>query len=407
MGKNDLLSLSLYQLLASNRSGVFVVYFPLFLTTEKGASVPVALAFLSAAYVAASLLGPFAGRLSDRVGRRRPFLLVAEAGALPLFLLVGFAPGYVLAGTLFLFAQVVLSIGAPALNAYVGDLSRDRERAQGYGLLNATSAAGGIAGFIATAFLIDRWGYGVLFPFVAAVMIGTVLVVVLLVPDRAVTYSRRRKPLSEYRPLLSFSVLVSIRSLGSGAVGTFFGVLAAELGASAPQIALIAISGLLTSALVSVPLGRYVDRTGEIRGIWYGTLVTLGGIVVFLLASSWPVLIPAQVLRYAGFALLSSGMLAYVANRAAPGHRAEELGVFSLINSTFWSLGPLAGGIALAFAGNLGLFSFALGTTVISLVAIEVVYLGRARRGARRLAGGKAPPESAPDPGSGTGSSAA
>src|SRR5579859_6748111 len=53
VGRSDLVSLSLYSLLASNRSGVFVVYFPLFLSSpSEGASIPVALAFLSAAYVA-------------------------------------------------------------------------------------------------------------------------------------------------------------------------------------------------------------------------------------------------------------------------------------------------------------------------------------------------------------------
>ena len=49
MGRHDLLTLSLYQLLASNRSGIFIVYFPLFLVEARGASVPVALAFVSAA----------------------------------------------------------------------------------------------------------------------------------------------------------------------------------------------------------------------------------------------------------------------------------------------------------------------------------------------------------------------
>ena len=382
MGRSDLVSLSLYSLLASNRSGVFVVYFPLFLSSpSEGASIPVALAFLSAAYVASSLLGPLAGRWSDRVGRRRPFLLLAEGGALPLFFAIPYVPGYFAAGSLFLAAQVVLSLGAPAYNAYAGDLSASKERGRAYGLLNAASQGGAIAGFVITAFLISAFGYGALFPFVAAVMVGTVLVVFLLVPDRPVAHSTVRQPWSAYRPLLTFSVLVSIRSLGAGAVGTFFGVLAAELGADPFEIAIVAIVGLATGAITSVPLGRWVDRSGEIRGIWYGTLLTLGSTAIYLLAANWPELLPAQVIRYSGFALLSTGMLAYVANRALPGHRAEDLGVFSLINSTFWSLGPLAGGVALELGGKVGLFGFALATTVVSLVAIELVYLTRGRKG--------------------------
>lgn len=383
MARSDLVSLSLYSLLASNRSGVFLVYMPLFLTSPaEGASIPVALAIVSAAYVASSLLGPLAGRWSDKVGRRKPFLLAGEAGALPLFLLVAFVPGYLAAGLLFLAGMVVLSIGSPAYTAYAGDLSADKERGRAYGLLNAAAQGGGIVGFVITAVLISRYGYAALFPFVAAVMVGTVLVVLVLVPDRPVGRSGQRQPWAAYRPLLKFSTLVSIRSLGSGAVGSFFGLLAAELGADPLEIGVVAIAGLATGALTSIPLGRWVDRAGEIRGIWYGTLLTLGSIGIFLLAGQWSELIPAQVLRYSGFALLSTGMLAYVANRALPGHRAEDVGVFSLINSTFWSVGPLLGGFALALAGNVGLFVFAIATTVVSLLGIEVVYLARGRRGA-------------------------
>ncbi len=380
MARRDLVILSMYQLLANNRSGLFLVYFPLFLVAAKGASVPVALAFVSVAYVAASLLGPVAGRLSDRMGRRRPFLLAAEIGAFPLFLSIPYLPTYWESGTMFLVAQIVLSIGSPALNAYVADLTGAGERGAGFGLLNATGWAGAAAGFVASAAFIELFGYDALFWFVAAVMVGTISIVVLFVPDRSVRPSPERQPWREYRGLAMFSVAVSVRALGWGAVGTFIGVLAYELGANALEIAGIAVAGLVAAAVSALPAGRLIDRRGEISGIWYGTLLTLAGIGVYFLAGPWVLLLPAQVLRYIGFALLSPGMLAYVANRAPPTHRAEHLGVFSLINSTFWSVGPFAGGVAIAVAGNAGLFAFAIGCTIISLAAIELLYQARARR---------------------------
>lgn len=380
MARRDLVILSMYQLLANNRSGLFLVYFPLFLVAAKGASVPVALAFVSLAYVAASLLGPVAGRVSDRIGRRRPFLLAAEIGAFPLFLAIPYLPNYWDSGIMFLLAQIVLSIGSPALNAYVTDLTGAGERGAGFGLLNATGWAGAVVGFVASAAFIELFGYDALFWFVAAVMVGTISIVVLFVPDRAVAPSPRRQPWREYRGLALFSVAVSIRALGWGAVGTFIGVLAYELGANPLEIAGIAVAGLAAAALTALPGGRLIDARGEISGIWWGTLLTLGGIGIYFLASTWVLLVPAQVLRYIGFALLSPGMMAYVANRAPSDHRAEHLGVFSLINSTFWSVGPFAGGVAIALAGNVGLFAFAIGCTLISLAAIELLYQTRARR---------------------------
>ena len=48
--------------------------------------------------------------------------------------------------------------------------------------------------------------------------------------------------------------------------------------------------------------------------------------------------------------------------------------MFSLINSSLWSAGPLVGAVAIEFFGYVGLFVMAIGTTVISLVVMEFLY---------------------------------
>jgi len=173
---------------------------------------------------------------------------------------------------------------------------------------------------------------------------------------------------------VKFSFAVSIRAIGSGAVATFYGYLAATLGANNFEVSLVAIAGLLTGAFVSLPLGRLIDRRGEIRGIWYGTLLTLGSFGIYMTSRSWPELLPAQAVRNGGLALVGTGMTAWVARIAPADQRAEYLGVFSLINSTLWSAGPLVGAIAIALFGYLGLFIMAIATTVISLVWMEFLY---------------------------------
>jgi MFS transporter, DHA1 family, multidrug resistance protein len=388
VARGELVYLSLYTLLASNRSGLFLVYFPIYLIVQDHASVPVALGIVAAAYVAASLVGPIAGRWSDKIGRRKPFLVGAELAAFPLFLAIPFTHSFITAGGAFIGAQVALAMGSPALNAYVADVSAEGERGRGFGLLNAASYVGGIAGFLVTGVLIAIVGYDAMFGFVLAVMVGTITVAIVLVPDLPLPKSPRRLPFSAYRALLVFSIAVSIRAFGSGAVGSFYGTYASGLGATSLDIAVIAIAGLAAGALTAVPSGRYVDRAGPIRGIGYGTAFTIVSIVLFLLASRWELLVPGQALRTIGFALLNPGLLVYVTRLAPSGHRAEYLGVFSLINSTSWSAGPLMGGLAFSVAGPAGLFGFALGTSAISIVAVEGLY-GRT---------GPRPPRRTPEP---------
>ncbi len=397
MPRRELLSLSLYSLLASNRGGLFIVFLPLYLVELKGATVPIALTILSLAYVSSSLIGPWMGRLSDRAGRRRPYLLLGEVSAFPLFFAIMFAPGYLFAGGLFIAAELALAIGAPAYNAYIADVTHERERGEGYGLLNATSNAGGVVGIALAGVITYYFGLGALIPFVVAVMVGTVSVVLFLVPDIRLTVPPLEKPkLREVKPVVTFSFAVSIRAIGSGAVATFYGVFAASLGANNLEVSVVALAGLITAALVSLPLGRMIDRRGEVRGIWYGTLLGLGSYGIFLASSHWWEVVPAQAVRNGGLSLVGPGMSAWVARIAPAGRRAEYLGIFALINSTLWSVGPLVGALALEVDGYQGLFFMAIATTVVSLVVMEFLYgeMGIRARLQRRATG--RPPPAAP-----------
>lgn len=380
MADRTLIGLSLYSLLSSNRSGIFLVFFPVFMVTVDHAPVALTLAFSSAAYVAGSLVQPLAGRWSDRIGRRRPFLVGGELGAVPLYLSIPFLPGYIAAGLAFVAGTTVLSMGGPALNAYVADVTRDRQRGGAYGLLNAASSGGGIAGFVIVGLLVLDLGFRSLFYFVALVQLGTLAVLLVRVPDDRTIGTPAHRPLREMKEVAFFSTTVSVRSLGAGAVGAFYGIYASRLGANLFEVSLVAIAGLLTMAVASVPVGRLVDAIGEIRGLLWGTALSIVGIVAFLVATNWLLLLPAQGFRNLGFAFLGPAMLSWVARLAPANRRAEYLGVFSLINSTLWSLGPLAGGLAISLAGAPGVFVFSIGATAVSLVAIEGFYV-RGRRG--------------------------
>jgi DHA1 family multidrug resistance protein-like MFS transporter len=373
------LTLALYSLLASNRGGLFTVFFVLYLSSVKGASIGVALIILSAAYVGGSLIGPIAGRWSDRLGRRWPFLVIGEAASLPFFIAVPFLPGYIASGGAFIAAEMILALGSPALNAYVTDITKQGERGWGFGFLQATGAVGAIVGFLLAGYLVDLYGFNVLFYMVGAIMIGTITIVVFFVPDRESPKLSTQRPWRELTSVSKFSFTVSIRALGAGAVVTFYGTYAYLLGANAFDISLIAIAGLVVTALFSIEMGRVVDRYGEIRGMLWGTAISVAAMVLYLVAVNWVELIPARATYQFGFALMNPAMLSWVARIAPPNRRAEYLGVFSLINSTLWSLGPLLGGIAWSLAGAPGLFIMAIGSTLISLGAIEFFYMVKQR----------------------------
>ena len=381
------LALALYQLLASNRSGLFSVYLGLFLIS-RGATVAQALAIFSAAYVVASLTGPAAGRWSDRVGKRRPFLLFAEAASLPFFVVIPWIPSFWLDGAVFVVAETLLAVGSPALTASVADITRRGERGWGYGYHAASGAVGTMVGILIAGVVVGVFGLEALCYLVGVLMCGTIVLVAFLFQEGHIEPAPPRRPLKEMKGIAVFSFAASVRTLGTGAVAAFYAIYASALGASNFEVSLVAFAGFATSAAVSVPLGRRVDRIGEIRGLLFGTAIAAAGLLLFLVAGTWPELLPARVVYQIGFAFMSPAMLSWVVHQAPSGRRAEYLGFFSLINSTMWSCGPFLGGVVFSATDAAGVFVFAIVMTCVSLSLLYGLY---ARTLAERPAAEAAP----------------
>jgi len=336
------------------------------------------LAAFSVANVSGSLIGPLAGRLSDRLRNRRTLLMIAEATSLPFFVAIPFASSFLEVSLFFLIADTVLSIGQTALQAFIADITPNAQRGRGYGFVSAVGAAGAVAGTLAAGTVAQTFGLAAIFYMVGLLMIGTILLVLLAVPNRQLPRGENtRKPIREMKDLAIFSIATSIRTLGTGAVVVFIGTYAAILHANNFEVSLVAIAGLVTTALLGTRLGGQVDKLGEIRAYVFGTVIVVFSLIVYVIANDWVDLIPAGIVYSTGFALLSPAMLSWVTKIAPENRKAEYLGFFSMINSTLWSFGPFPGGIVEAAYGTPGLFVFALVTTLISLGSVYMLYSRR------------------------------
>jgi MFS family permease len=286
-----LLVLSLYQLLSNNRSSLFTVYFVLFVVQRSGVSIAEGLTAFSVAYVSASLVSPVAGRLSDRAGRRRLFLLLGEMGSLPFFVVIPVARSFLLISAFFLAGETLLSFGSTALQAFVADITSASERGRSYGFLSAMGSAGSIVGLLTAGVVSQAFGLAAVFYMVGILMAGTILVVLLAVPERRappIAELTMRKPIREMKGLAVFSFTTSIRTLGTGAITAFFGTYAYLLGASNFEVSLVAIAGLGSTALLGTPLGRQVDKFGEIPSYIYGTIIVVSSLALYALAVTTP-----------------------------------------------------------------------------------------------------------------------
>jgi MFS transporter, DHA1 family, tetracycline resistance protein len=158
---------------------------------------------LVASYAAMQLIGaPILGRLSDRHGRR-PMLLISIFGAFLGFLVLGFANALWM-----LFASRMLSgfMGGnlSVAQAYIADVTDEKSRSKGLGLVGAAFGLGFIIGPVTGGFL-SQWGYDIPSFAAAALSAMNLVLVAAWLPESLPPERRTQK--SEKRPGFTFAAL--------------------------------------------------------------------------------------------------------------------------------------------------------------------------------------------------------
>jgi MFS transporter, DHA1 family, tetracycline resistance protein len=161
---------------------------------------------LVASYAAAQLVGaPLLGRLSDRFGRR-PILLVSLLGTLLSFMLLGFAKTLLVLFAARIFDGITGG-NISVAQAYIADVTDEKSRAKGLGMIGAAFGLGFIFG-PATGGFLSQWGYAVP-AFVAAGLVTVNLLMVYLWLPESLTPEKRAEIAQKEKPKFTFAALLA------------------------------------------------------------------------------------------------------------------------------------------------------------------------------------------------------
>ncbi|MEO1750925.1 MFS transporter [Thiofaba sp. EF100] len=323
--------------------------------------------------LAKALLNLFAGRLSDRWGRR-PVLIAGWLAALPVPFLVLYAPGWgwIVAATVLLGVNQGLC-WSMALNSKL-DLARAEQR----GLVNGLNEFSGYAGValagLFTAALAELYGAreGLFWFGTLTVLVALALGLWGVRETRPWALAHQRvhpkggtpAPMS-LRPLFWPATWhdVRLRALHQAGlvekftdaiVWLFFPVFFVTRGASLVEAGgLVAVYGLVWGAgqLVTGPLSDRIGRKGLI--VWGMGLCGVGVIATGLTASPLLWALEAAVIG-AGMAMLYPTLGAAVADLAEPAQRASILGIYRFWRDLGYAIGGLALGLTAQWSGGLG-----------------------------------------------------
>ncbi|WP_135830585.1 MFS transporter [Halorussus halobius] len=345
--------------------------------------------------VALSLFGflnsfgqPFAGRLSDRTGRRRAFILSGLA-------LLGVASGayaFVESYPAILFLRLLQGAGAaltiPATVALVNELATDATRGGNFGVFNTFRLAGfgfgplaagvllaygpyatpvgSITGFTA-AFGVALLGAAVSFGLVAAFVSDPERTAASAGEDLAVSVTDSED--AGLDPVFTLGVATLFMAIGIGLFATLEPQLSSRLSQGSVLFSLEFAAVVIANVVFQAPIGRASDRYGR-RPFIVAGFVLLGPALLaqgFVTTPAW--MVAMRFVQGLAVAAVFAPSLALAGDLATEGQSGTTLSILTMAFGLGTAIGPLASGFLVAY-GFVWPFAFGAALAVAGLVLV-------------------------------------
>lgn len=367
--------------------GITIPVLPLFAQNAFQAT-PQQITLLQSAYFLAQFIAaPQLGRWSDRWGRR-PVLLLSQTGTLAAFLISGSAP---MLAFLYLARNVDGFTGGnvSVAQAYLSDVTDEKNRAQGIGIVNAAFGAGFVFGPAFGAFVAAQFGPRLPYFIAAGISLLTISLTYFLLPESLTPERRaamprraglRPKSRLEMLRVPGVGLLMLIAFAGQLAFFSFQAiwvlwsekVLFAGYDDKFTQqaiggiLALVGFFGILTQILWVKPI---VKRFGERVMVAGGLLVRSIPWAIMAVFPSIALIIAVAPLISFGNGLVLPGLTALLTYLVPPDERGYAIGLSESVQGLGRISAPLIAGALfqyvspgapLAFAALIGFISAAI-----------------------------------------------
>lgn len=395
-------------------AGVILPILPLYAEGEFGGTIP-QVTLLSTAYFAAQFIAaPILGRISDRIGRR-PVLLVSQIGTVLAFVLFIFAGplGGVIeqslarlpisGGMLMLYVARILD-GLTGGNittaqAYVSDLTSEKDRAQGLGLLQGAFGVGFIFG---PAFGGVLANYGPTIPFIGAAVItsGTFLLTLFtlqesLSPDERTQDDHHELEALPLKSLLGKPNLFLIlgitffSTLAFSALPATFALFAERvlfvdnIPENRVQLAIglmLTLHGFLTVITQVAVLRPLIERLGELRLLVVGEVALIAAMLGVGLAGA-PLVAALAFMPFAfGQGVTQPSLQSLMTRFGGRGTGGRLLGIYQSTRSLALIFGPVWAGYVFEGISPRSVFLFGAGIMFVAAGLAFVLLRGAGRK---------------------------
>jgi DHA1 family multidrug resistance protein-like MFS transporter len=337
------------------------------------------------------IFAPIWGSISDRIGRK-PVLLIGLVGYALAHIINGFASSVAMLLVSRAVGGILSSAVLPTSLAYVSDVTAEKDRGGGMGILGAAMGTGVIFG-PSLGGLVAHFTNSYHIPFFVAAAL-----VVILIPlawrflpethpmEKRVTGPREKKPhrLAELvhalgSELALYFVLAFMVSFAAANLEGIFAYFAFDRFACGPKEmgVIFTIIGVVSVIMQGVLVGPAINRLGENKLILVGLAVTGAGFVLLTRSWNFVSLTAFVVLNMAGGALLRPSISSIISKRTTAG-QGTTMGIVGSFDSLGRIVGPVLAGFLYHYSINLPYY---VGGAVMLLgIVVAVPAMRSARR---------------------------
>ena len=306
------------------------------------------------------IFSPLLGRLSDKMGRR-PIILLSIFFSAISFVLFALANSFLL----LLLSRITAGMATESAvaQAYISDITTEKDRAKGMGKVGAAIGAGFIIGPALGGFL-SVYGLSTIGFAAAGLTLVNLLFAFFFLPEsNSRTTSNIQVNSDGYWRMLASALTKPL----IGTVFIILFVITFAFSAIPVIVPLLGIAffsfteiemsyffmyiGVVQIVLQGILIGRLTKRWGEENLMVFGTLLMALGMFFMPLYPSIIIFVASITLISAGIGTLSTILPSFISKRTASDKQGGMLGVSQAVGSIARVPGPLVGGFIAEFAG--------------------------------------------------------
>ncbi len=374
----NLIIVGLVSLFTDLSSQMVFPLIPLYLVTI-GASAWVIGLVEGAAETTASLLKVFSGYWSDKIKKRKPFVLTGyglSTIAKPLF---AFAYSWPLVLFVRIFERVGKGIRTAPRDAIIAESAASSVRGKAYGFHRAMDGIGSISGAVLALLLLPLLGFTKIF--LIAVIPGAIAVLcILFLKEKNKTGEKKIKKTTSFkvslkalpRNLKLFILVSAVFTFGHFGYA-FILLKARNIGLSNDTAIFLYVLFYIVYTLLIIPSGILSDKIGRKPVLIIGYMLFAVTAISLIFTSQFYAILVVFVIYGAFYAMIDGVQRAFVVDLSPPELKATALGTFHTAIGLVALPGGLIAGIIWDKISPEATFLFALTLTICSLLLFMFV----------------------------------